>query len=86
MSTSTNSVRSSYASQLLHLHCSGAKAIDLERQRCDCLTSEMLSIVGEREQTHRSVMLVWSETLCAHAIRMCMLSGVDMLREELQSI
>ena len=44
------------------------------------ITSEMLSIVGEREQ---SVMLVWSETLCAHAIRMCMLSGVDMLREEL---
>ena len=46
-------------------------------------TSEMLSIVGERERTHQSVMLVWSETLCAHAIRMCMLSGVDMLREEL---
>ena len=43
-------------------------------------TSEMLS---EPERTHRSVMLVRSETLCAHAIRMCMLSGVDMLREEL---
>ena len=47
------------------------------------ITSEMLSIVGERERTHQSVMLVWSETLCAHAIRMCMLSGVDVLREEL---
>ena len=47
------------------------------------ITSEMLSIVGEQERTHRSVMLVSSETLYAHAIRMCMLSGVDMLREEL---
>ena len=49
-------------------------------------TSEMLSIVGERERTHQSVMWVWSKMLCAHAIRMCMLlSGVDMLREEIYS-
>ena len=41
------------------------------------ITSEMLSIVGERERTHWSVMLVWRETLCAHAF-----SRVDMLREE----
>ena len=32
-------------------------------------TSEML---GERERTHWSVMLVYSGTLRAHAFRMCM--------------